>query len=445
MARVGVRSRLAAVQDPWAVGNSVGDTLMCDDMETTWPQVSIWSDPAATLPLKGVRVLDLTLALAGPLCTQRLGDMGAEIIKIEGPDRPDFTRNSPILNVRLGGETTPFLSLNRNKRSLALDLKSQRGKEIFYDLAATADVVIQNMRPGVAERLGLSFEKLREVNDKIVYVSISGYGEGGPMVGRPGQDLLVQSFSGTVMNAGRVGGTPHPSPVFIADVAASHNACEAVLAGLIHRDREGVAVEAKVTLLQATLEIQIQELMTYLTTGARPELGNAPSASMWMEPPYGIYKTSDGHMAIAQTDLTLLASTLEAPALAKAVEARPESYGPAMWNWRDQIYATLSQVLANRLTGPTVELLSDVGVWCGPVHDYADLVAHPQAAGLFAEIEHASAGTLHTLAPVISFTTSPEPPLSAPPQLGEHTDEILTAQGYSEDERNELRAEGVVA
>jgi crotonobetainyl-CoA:carnitine CoA-transferase CaiB-like acyl-CoA transferase len=210
-------------------------------------------------PLQGLRVIDLTLAMAGPLSTQRLADMGAEVIKVEGPARPDFTRTAVMADVMLGGETTPYLTLNRNKKSLALDLKSDAGREVFLRLVKTADALVQNFRPGVAERLGVGYAALSALRPELVYVSISGYGDDGPMVERPGQDLLVQAFSGLTWNAGTADGPPHPSPVYMIDVMASHLASEGVLAGVIRRMRTGRGGEVKVSLLGAALEVQIQE------------------------------------------------------------------------------------------------------------------------------------------------------------------------------------------
>jgi crotonobetainyl-CoA:carnitine CoA-transferase CaiB-like acyl-CoA transferase len=397
-------------------------------------------------PLSGITVLDLTLALAGPLCTQRLGDMGADVIKIEGPERPDFTRAAPMRDQYLGGETTTYLSINRNKRSLALNLKSDDGRALFYKLVETADVVIQNFRPGVAERLGVTFDKLKAIYPKIVYVSISGYGDSGPMIDRPGQDLLVQSFSGATFNAGPADGLPHPSPIYIVDVAASHNACEAVLAGIIQRDRHGVPVEAKVSLLAAVLEVQIQEITTYFSTGARAPRGAAPYASTWMEPPYGIYRMTDGHIAIAQSSLSAMAEVLGAGELAELAAARPEPRDVAALSaWRDKVYPVVAAALAERQVEPTVQALHQAGVWCGPVQDYDQLAQNPQSDGLFAEIEHPRAGTIRTLAPAIRFSTQTNPSLRPAPSLGAHSADILTGVGVDGDEFARLKQAGVVA
>ena len=403
-------------------------------------------DADGTGPLDGIRVVDLTLALAGPLCSQRLGDMGAEVIKVEGPKRPDFTRDAPMCGVRLGGETTAYLSLNRNKRSLALDLKDAAAREAFMDLVRTADVVLQNFRPGVAERLGVSYADLEATNPRLIYVSISGYGDEGPLTAWPGQDLLVQSFSGTTMNAGTADGLPHPSPIYIVDVAASHNACEAVLAGLVQRARTGRGLEAKVSLLRAVLEVQIQEITTYLSTGRLGARGHAPYASTWMEPPYGIYATTDGHLAIAQSDLAVVAEALELPELARLKNERPDDADrDAIAAWRDRVHPVLADRLRGMTTDETFERLYGHGVWCAPVQDYAQLHAHPQAGGVFADIEHPTAGRLRTLAPAIRFSTQGQPPLRPAPRLGQDSDAVLREAGVAEERITALREAGALA
>jgi crotonobetainyl-CoA:carnitine CoA-transferase CaiB-like acyl-CoA transferase len=396
-------------------------------------------------PLDGIRVLDLTLALAGPLCTQRLGDLGAEVIKVEGPDRPDFTRNAPMQDVRLGGETTAYLSLNRNKKSLAVDLKHPDGLAIVQQLAARVDVVVQNFRPGVATRLGGDAERLSAINPRLVYVAISGYGEEGPLVSRPGQDLLVQSISGTLMNAGTADGLPHPAPIYVVDVAASHLACEAVLAGLIERGRTGVGVQAKVSLLEAVLEIQIQEVTTALTTRRLAPRGTSPYASVWMEPPYGIYRCADGFLSIAQSPLSLVAAVLGANELEKLADERPDpSDRAAIDAWRDKVYPVIAARLAQRNTLPTVEAFLEAGVWSSEVLDYFGLEAHPQSRELFIDIDHPRAGRMRTLAPSIRFPGRELTPPTPAPSLGEHSDAVLASLGYSAAAIETLRERSVV-
>jgi crotonobetainyl-CoA:carnitine CoA-transferase CaiB-like acyl-CoA transferase len=397
-------------------------------------------------PLSGLKILDLTLALAGPLSTQRLADMGADVIKVEEPRKGDFTRTGPMAGVVLGGETIPYLSLNRNKRSLAIDLKNARARDILLDLVRQCDVVVQNFRPGVAERLGIAYEQLTVVKPDIVYVSISGYGNKGPKVKSPGQDLLVQSFSGMVGHAGTHEGGPHPAPVYMVDVATSHLASEGILAALLQRMRTGKGCHVQVSLLGAALELQLQELTTVLTAGHRPLRGAAPYASVWMEPPYGIYEVADGHIAIAQSDLTVIADVLHSRRLASRARQRPkDEESAAMQAWRDDIYAILSEEVTQWRRDELVEALSTKGVWCGPVLDVEETIVHPQCEGMFTEIEHPRAGTVRTLAPNIHFSTAAPSPLRPAPMLGQDSVQILRDAGVAPEEIEQLKRTKVIA
>ena len=398
-------------------------------------------------PLSGLRVIDLTLAMAGPLSTQRLADMGADVIKIEGPTRPDFTRSAVMADVLLGGETTPYLTLNRNKKSLAIDLKREAGRAILFRLVETADAVVQNFRPGVADQLGVGYAALSALKPDIVYVSISGYGDEGPMMARPGQDLLVQAFAGLTWNAGAKDAPPHPSPVYMIDVMASHLATEGVLAGVLQRQRTGKGAEVKVSLLGAALEVQIQELSTYLTTGRTAPRGAQPYASTWMEPPYGVYRTADGWLAIAQSSLAAIAEVLRSPALAALAKEKPKDPEDreGVDAWRDRVYPVVAEAVAGWRTQEAVEALFAAGVWSGPVHDYAAVKRHPQFESYFVTYEHPRAGTLTTTAPTLRFSTDPAPPVRGAPALGEHTREILEGLGYSDAEVAALISEGAAA
>lgn len=405
------------------------------------------ADRPNTGALAGLRIIDLTLAMAGPLSTQRLADMGAEVIKIEGPARPDFTRQAVMADVLLGGETTPYLTLNRNKKSLAIDLKSEAGRAVLYRLVESADALVQNFRPGVADRLGVGYEALRAIRPDLVYVSISGYGDSGPMVERPGQDLLVQSFSGLTWNAGLKDGLPHPSPVYMIDVMASHLASEGVLAGIIRRDRTGQGAEIKVSLLGAALEVQIQELSTYLTTGREAPRGTQPYASTWMEPPYGIYPTADGMLAIAQSSIAAVADVLKSDALKRLAGEKPADPEDrdAINAWRDRIYPAVAEGLKTWTTEDAVQAFFKVGVWSGPVNDYAAVKAHPQFKDYFVSYDHPRAGRITTTAPAIRFSSDPEPVLHGAPALGEDTASILEGLGYSGPEVQALKQAGAVA
>ncbi len=396
------------------------------------------------LPLEGIRVLDFTIAMAGPLATQRLGDLGADVIKVESFGG-DLTRVFRLCGVDVKGETTSYLALNRNKRAIALNLKCQDGQEVIRRLVRGADVVLQNFRPGVADRLGIGYEQLSGVNRRVVYVSISGYGEAGPLRTSPGQDLLVQSFSGMLYSAGAVDSHPHPAPSYVVDTCASHLATEAVLAGLVQRNRTGRGRHARVSLLGAALEIQCQEVMTYLRTGELAPRGRAPYASVWLDPPYGVYGTADSWIALSQNDNRVIADTVNSPRMLELAAAQPDRERASraeVLEWRDEMHAALQEALRARPTAEWVERLSGRGVWCGAVLSYQETLQHAQTLPLLGQLDY-EGETLRCVGPTIDWG-SRERPMRSPPRLGQHTDAILQEAGWTEAEIARLRQMGVV-
>ncbi len=402
------------------------------------------TDPTAG-PLSGLRVLDLTIAMAGPLCTQRLAEMGADVIKIEAPGGGDFARHAPMAGVTKFGDAICFVTLNRNKRSLVLDLKSADGQEILADLVRNADVLVQNYRPRAASKLKIDYATLSAINPRLVYGSISGYGDDGPLKDRPGQDLLLQSFTGLTFNGGTKDGLPQPSPLYMVDVTASHMVCEGVLAALVGRAVSGKGAEVKVSMMGAIMEMQCQEVTSFLAAEAPPERGAQPQVSIYQEPPYGIYKCAQGYFSIAQADLNVLAQALNLPELAALKTSRPpQSDARAVTEWRDAIVAS---VAAKLLTAPAQhwdDLLAPLGVWCIVANDYAAFLAHPQAQTLLIEIDHPKGGRYSTVAPGIRFSGQPAPNLTTAPAFGAHTREVLRAQGLSDARITDLVANGIV-
>jgi crotonobetainyl-CoA:carnitine CoA-transferase CaiB-like acyl-CoA transferase len=397
-----------------------------------------------TGPLAGLRVLDLTIALAGPMCSQRMGEMGANIIKIEAPGGGDFSRYSTMAGITKFGDATTFVTLNRNKRSLILDLKSDAGREVLYRMVKDADVLIQNFRPRVASKLGIDYATLSAINPKLVYGSISGYGEDGPLKDRPGQDLLLQSFTGLTMNAGRNTELPHPSPLYMVDVSASHQLTEGVLAALVARATTGRGQEIKVTMVSAIMEMQVQELTSYMSSEGPPSRSASPQASIYMEPPYGIYACTDGHLALAQVDLNVLADVIAEPRLKELKAARPkQTDGEKLKQWRDDIYDAVAAKLRTNTVAHWDELLTAAGLWCGPVNDYAAFLAHPQTQRYLTTMTHSKGGEYRTVAPAIRFSGDPTPPLRSSPRYGEHSREILLEAGFAVAEVDKLFADNI--
>lgn len=397
-------------------------------------------------PLAGLKVLDLTIAMAGPMCTQRMGEMGAEIIKIEAPGGGDFSRHAPMAGVTKFGDSTCFVTLNRNKKSLVLDLKSDDGRELLYYLVRQVDVLVQNFRPRVAGKLGISYDTLAEINPRLVYGSISGYGDFGPMQDRPGQDLLVQSFTGLTMNGGRIGDLPAPSPLYMVDVTASHMLCEGILAALLARGVTGRGQEVGVTMMGAIMEMQCQEITSYVEAESPPERGESPQVSIYQEPPYGVYVCDqDTYLAIAQADLKLMGDALDLPELGCLKSERPpQSDGKAVASWRDRIYRVLSELLKGATAEHWDSLLSDKGFWCSVVNDYGAFLKHPQAQPYVTMMTHPVGGKYTAVAPGIHFSDYTDPTLFTAPRYGADSRAVLSSFGVSESKIDRLIETDVV-
>ncbi len=372
-------------------------------------------------PLDGVRVLDFTALVQGPMATQMLGDLGADVIKIEKVGG-EWMRFWGILNGQSHGEMDSFLAFNRNKRSAEADLRDPQIRERILELAAEADVVVENFRPGVMARLGLGYEDMQAVNPRLIYASSSGYGQSGPYVKRPGQDLLIQAMSGVMFLTGRAGEPPTALGVGLTDQYTALHIVIAILAALHHRDETGEGQKVEVDLFSCTVAMQQQELTFYRNQGYLPERAAENLGSVWATAPFGIYETSDGHIAIAMTPCPVLAEVLDQPWLAqydtleKMIESRP------------QIYAGLSELFRGGTRAHWIEMLLAQDVWCAPVQNYEELVADPQVVhnGAFWDVPVGEdEGTFLTPASPITFSATPAGVRHGVPRSGQHTDEVL--------------------
>jgi len=390
--------------------------------------------------LTGYRVIDCTIAMAGPFAAQRLGDLGADVIKVE-PTAGEWQRFASAGGANGNKINVSFLSLNRNKRSLAVDLKSTDGKDVLKELVATSDVFLQNYRPGVAKRLGVDYESLKAINPSIVYVSISGYGEDGPYKDRPGQDLLLQAMSGAMLSAGRNGEPPSPAGQYLADAVTASTAFEGVLAALLHRERTGEGQLVTVNMLDALTTLQMQELSVFTVGKVPQQRGEQPNAHVYIRAPYGIFATSDGYLALGFADLETLGTVIGEPSFAGMV---PEVDG---WTRRDELYEKTEARLHTDTTANWLDKLLAVGIWAGPVYGYQDLVDDPQIAhnGTFVEYDHPTEGRIKTPGFPYKFSATPARIDRGAPLVGQHSREVLAELGVSTERIDGLFESGAVA
>ncbi len=390
--------------------------------------------------LSGIRVLDCSIAMAGPFAAQRLGDLGADVVKVE-PVTGEWQRHVAAGGARGNRVNVSFLSLNRNKRSLAVDLKSEDGKKVLLDLVKTADVFLQNYRPGVAKRLGVDYETLSRINPKLVYVSMSGYGESGPYVNRPGQDLILQAMSGAMLSAGRTGEAPTPAGQYLVDAVTAYTAFEGALAALFHRERTGEGQLVEVNMLDAITTIQMQELSVFTVGGKKQERSAEPHAHVFIRSPYGAFATSDGYIVLSFPSLRKLGEIIGEDSFLD-MDDEVDS-----WTRRDEIFAKTRDKLMAKTSAEWLKLFEEAGIWAGPVYGYADLVSDPQIAhnGTFVEYEHPTEGRVKTPGFPIKFSKTPSKVERGAPLAGQHTREVLQEAGYDAATIDRLEKAGVIA
>jgi crotonobetainyl-CoA:carnitine CoA-transferase CaiB-like acyl-CoA transferase len=323
------------------------------------------------LPLAGLLVIDMCQFLSGPYASLRLQDLGARVIKIERPDGGDLSRRLYLTDTEVGGDSTNFHAINRSKESLALDLKNPADLASLKTLLTKADVVLQNFRPGVIERLGLDYEAVKAINPRIVYASITGYGTEGPWVMRPGQDLLAQARAGLMWLNGDEGQGPVPFGLAVADMLAGSAACQGILACLVRRGITGQGGHVETSLMEALVDFQFEVLTAYLNDGQRqPKRSGFRSAHAYLAAPYGVYPTADGWLAIAMTPIAKLADLFELDALAPYRE-KPK-------NWftdRDAIKQIIAEHVATQPTEHWLSILEPADIWCARVLNWDELMA----------------------------------------------------------------------
>jgi crotonobetainyl-CoA:carnitine CoA-transferase CaiB-like acyl-CoA transferase len=391
-------------------------------------------------PLDGVLIADFTQLAQGPFATMILGDMGAEIVKIEPPGG-DWMRNFALSGIYAGGETVSYLSFNRNKRSIGIDLKSKEGLELVRKLCDKADVVIENFRPGVMKRLGIDYESLKKTNPDIILVSSSGYGSSGPYVTRPGQDLLAQAITGFPTVIGRKDDPPTPIAAGIADLTAGFHIVYATLAALISRNKTGQGQSVEVNLMNSILVTQTDQFTAYLQNGIQPERSSAGIANPWTGAPYGIYKCSDGWIAIAMNPLKDIGEILGIEEF-KTLDSKNEI--PR----RDEFKIIIEVQTQKWKVDDLLHKMLEKDLWCAPLQDYAAVIKDPQVLHneMVVSIPHPTAGTLKTLGIPVKFNGTPSKIRKHPPLFSEHADELAKEYfGLSASEISDFYERGIIS
>jgi crotonobetainyl-CoA:carnitine CoA-transferase CaiB-like acyl-CoA transferase len=375
--------------------------------------------------------------MAGPFAAQRLGDLGAEVIKVE-PVTGEWQRHVAAGGVKGNEINVSFLSLNRNKKSIAINLKSEEGLKVLKDLVASADVFLQNYRPGVAKRLGVDYETLKSYKKDLVYLSISGYGESGPYVERPGQDMLLQALSGAMMSTGRADQPPTPSGQFLVDAVTASASSEAVIAALLHRERTGEGQLVTVNMLDVVTTLQMQEISVHTVGKLEQKRSAQPHGHSYIRAPYGVFATSDDYLALAFPSLKLLGELIG--------ENSFLNYDDEIDSWahRDEIFEKTQNRLLTKSAKEWLMLFREHGIWAGEVYGYKELVNDPQIAhnGTFVEYDHPTEGHVKTPGFPYKFSQTPAKVYRGAPRVGEDTTEILAGLGYKDVEIQQLLASG---
>ena len=393
-------------------------------------------------PLEGIRILDLTRVLSGPYCTMLLGDLGAEVIKVERPGEGDDTRAfAPPFQ---GDQAAYFLSINRNKKSITLDMKSEQGKEILWRLLDLSDVLVENFRPGAMERLGFGYEAVTKRRPAIIYCSISGFGDSGPQKDRPGYDVIVQGEAGIMDLTGPRDGPPHKVGTSIADLVSGLTAVQGILAALYTAKIDGRGQRVLVSMYEAVAALLTFNASIYFATGKTPKRRGNEHATIV---PYETFEASDGWINLGVANDDIWRRFCAAVGTAELATDRRFANAPDRVRNRDALVPLIKTVIKQRSRDEWLKLLDDSGVPCGAIRTVAEVCDSEvlRARGMIAEMPHASAGNVKGIKSAIHLSETVLDTYTAPPKLGEHTNEVLTRLlGYSSDKVNALRREGVV-
>jgi crotonobetainyl-CoA:carnitine CoA-transferase CaiB-like acyl-CoA transferase len=392
-------------------------------------------------PLAGIRVIEIGNYMAGPYCGMQLADLGADVVKVEHPRAGDLAR---LLEPIASGESGNFARLNRDKRSLAIDLKREEGRAVFRRLAMDADVIVENLRPGTMDDLGVSSRSLLDANPRLIYVAVTGWGQDGPYADRPALDIIVQGQSGLMSITGEEGGAPVKVGVSIADLTAALYATVATLAALRARDRDGQGQLVDISMFESAVSLAVWEAGTYFGSG---EVPRAAGSAHKLVAPYQAVAASDRHFIVGATtppNWTAFCRALGLGALES--DARFTNANARRLN-RVELVAAIEGVTGTKPAAHWLGLLREAGVPCGEIADYRDVFDDPHllARKFFIDLEHPVLGTVRGLGSPMRLERTPVTHRRAGPRLGEHTAEVLREAGCSEADVDRLANEGIVA
>jgi crotonobetainyl-CoA:carnitine CoA-transferase CaiB-like acyl-CoA transferase len=396
-----------------------------------------------TGPLKGLRVFDLTRVLAGPTCAQMLGDLGAEVIKIERPGAGDDTRGFAPPFMPGTNESAYFVGVNRNKMSVTLDISTPEGQEIAFRLIEKSDILVENFKMGSLAQYGLGYEQLHARFPRLVYCSITGFGQSGPYSPRPGYDSLIQAMGGVMSLTGEPDGEPQKVGVPVGDLFAGLYGCIGVLAAIRHRDLTGVGQQIDISMLDTHVAWLANQGMNYLATGENPpRLGNQHPNIV----PYQVFPTEDGHMVLSIANDPTFKRFCEAFDLTHLLEDKRFATNAERVRNRVFVTDTLTPVMQQHPTSWWIGKLETLKIGCGPINKLSEVFADPHvvAREMVVEMEHSTGGKMKVIANPVKLSETPPDYRLAPPVLGQHTDEILGTLGYDAAGLAALRQKGII-
>ncbi|MGQ4273925.1 CaiB/BaiF CoA transferase family protein [Terrihabitans sp. B22-R8] len=403
------------------------------------PQRAGGDDAASRLPLSGVRVLDFSQVMAGPFSTMLLADLGADVVKIE-PPTGDQTRSAMGFKMK-GPDSMGFLNMNRNKRSITIDLKTDAGREAFYKLVETADILVENYRPGVVKKLGVDYETLKKINPKLIYASISGFGQTGPWADRPGFDLMAQAMSGVMSVTGHPGMPPVKAGVPVADIGCALFCTYALLSAYIGRQKSGEGQYIDASLFEAALAFSIWDTSEYWGTGVMP---GPVGTSNKMSAPYQAVKSKDGYFVMGATNQKLWNQLCNQIGRTELLEDPRFETNPARLKHREILIEELEKTFVTKTSDEWVDELLAVGIPAGKMSSYPEAFEseHGQHRKMRIEIPHPIEGTVPNIGFPVKLMGTPQQIRMHPPLLGEHTDAVLAEAGLDATAIDELKARG---